>query len=155
MGVVINDAAKKPPIPVSEQTRIVEYVMDLVKDSFVFQDIPVSLNFIDSSRDCICVKLLEDSFKTAEYIDGSYEAQVAFMLIYRRLTVDGVDERLNAIDMVNQFGESMEEMEDFISDLPGITINYIHQREPAGTVYRSESGIEDNGAPFVLNYDHE
>ena len=153
MANIVNEAPKKPPIPMSEQTRIIEYVVELVKNSSIFAGIPVSLNFVDASRDCVCVRLGSDNYKTAEYIDGTYEAQISFTVIYRRLNVSDLNERLDAIDLVNRFGEVLESMEEFTTGIAGVEVNSISQREPAGLIYRDNSGIEDNGTSFVLIYD--
>lgn len=153
MGVVVNEEKKHAPIPVAEQTKLINYVISLVKKSSIFAGVPVSLNFIDSSRDCICVRLQDDTYKTAEYVDGSYEAQVVFMLVYRRLHVTNVEERLNVIDLVNQFGEEVEAIEEFDTGIEGVDINSVTQKSPAGLIYRDNSGIEDNGAVFILRYD--
>lgn len=152
MATVVNQNAPKPPIPVSEQTKIIEYVVDLVKKSDIFARLPVHLNFIDATKDCICVRLGSDNHKTEEYVDGSYEAQITFSVIYRRLHVADVNERLASIDLVNQFGEYTDELVDFNADIPGVDIFSISQKETAGLIYRDDSGIEDNGASFVLLY---
>lgn len=153
MGVVINDSKKHSPVPVAEQTKIINYVMSLVEKSDLFTGIPVSLNFIDSSRDCICVRLQPETYKTAEYVDGSYEAQVTFLVVYRQLHVSNVNERLAAIDRINSFGEKVDGMEEFDTGIEGVEVNSISQKDSAGLIYRDNSGIEDNGATFVLRYD--
>lgn len=153
MAIVVNQEAQKPPIPISEQTKLADYVISLVEGSEVFAGLPVSLNFIDATKDCLCVRLTNESYKTAEYVDGSYEGQIVFSLIYRRLNVSGVDERLSAIDLVNQFGEALSEQE-FITEIEDVEINSISQETPAGLIYRDNSGVEDNGANFILRFDH-
>lgn len=155
MATIINDTSsnKQSLIPVSEQMLLVNYVMELVKKSGIFENLDVKLNFLSSDKDCICIRLFDDATKTHEYVDGSYEAQIRFSLIYRRLSVNGVSERVNAIDLINQFGMYCDTIEEFEFDSDLIYINTITQQTNAGLIYRDDSGIEDNSANFVLRYD--
>lgn len=153
MGVVINEGKQHAPVPVAEQTKILNYVMSLVEKSDIFDGIPASLNFIDASKDCICVRVQPETYKTHEYVDGSYEAQVTFLVVYRQLHITNASERISAIDLVNRFGEKLESMEEFDTGIEGVEVNSISQKDTAGLIYRDGSGIEDNGATFVLRYD--
>lgn len=154
MATIVNDTGKKQSVvPISEQMLLVNYVIDLVKESGIFKNLDVKLNFLSSEKDCICIRLFDDATKLHEYVDGSYEAQIRFSLIYRRLSVNGVSERINAIDIINQFGMYCDTIEEFEFDDDLIYINSIAQQTNAGLVYRDNSGIEDNSANFVLRYD--
>ena len=155
MATIVNDTSsnKQSLVPVSEQMLLVNYVMELVKKSGIFENIDIKLNFLSSDKDCICIRLFDDATKTHEYVDGSYEAQIRFSLIYRRLSVNGVSERVNAIDLINQFGMYCDTIEDFKFNDDMIYINTISQQTNAGLIYRDDSGIEDNSANFVLRYD--
>lgn len=154
MATIVNDTSKKQSVvSISEQMLLVNYVIDLVKESGIFKNLDVKLNFLSSEKDCICVRLFDDATKLHEYVDGSYEAQIKFSLIYRRLSVNGVAERINAIDIINQFGMYCDTIDEFEFDDDLIYINSIAQQTNAGLIYRDNSGIEDNSANFVLRYD--
>lgn len=153
MANVINQNSSKPAVPVAEQTRLIEFIIELIKAMPEVGSLPVSLNFVDTSTDMICVRLSKDTYKIAEYVDGSYEAQLAFSVIYRMLQVTGVDERLAAIDLVNRIGGALEAIEVFDTGIEGVEVSCISQKESAGLLYRDNSGIEDNGASFILRYD--
>lgn len=155
MATIISDKSnnKQSLIPVSEQMLLVNYVIELVKKSGIFKNLDVKLNFLSSGKDCICIRLFDDATKISEYVDGSYEAQIRFSLIYRRLSVNGVSERVNAIDLINQFGMYCDKIENFEFDSDTIYIDTIAQQTNAGLIYRDNSGIEDNSANFVLRYD--
>lgn len=155
MATIVNDTSnnKQSLIPVSEQMLLVNYVIELVKKSGIFKNLDIKLNFLSSDKDCICIRLFDDATKTHEYIDGSYEAQIIFSLIYRRLSVNGVSERVNVIDLINQFGVYCDTIEEFKFDNDMVYINAITQQTNAGLIYRDDSGIEDNSANFVLRYD--
>lgn len=154
MANIVNDTSKKQSVvPISEQMLLVNYVIDLVKKSGIFKNLDVKLNFLSSEKDCICIRLFDDATKLHDYVDGSYEAQIRFSLIYRRLSVNGVAERINAIDIINQFGMYCDTIEEFEFDNDLIYINSIAQQTNAGLIYRDNSGIEDNSANFVLRYD--
>lgn len=154
MANIVNDTSKKQSVvPISEQMLLVNYVIDLVKESGIFKNLDVKLNFLSSEKDCICIRLFDDATKLHEYVDGSYEAQIRFSLIYRRLSVNGVSERINAIDIINQFGMYCDTIDNFEFSNDLIYINSIAQQTNAGLIYRDNSGIEDNSANFVLRYD--
>lgn len=154
MATIVNDTSKKQSVvPISEQMLLVNYVIELVKKSDIFKNLDVKLNFLSSDKDCICIRLFDDATKLNEYVDGSYEAQIRFSLIYRRLSVNGVSERVNAIDIINQFGMYCDTIDDFEFSNDLIYINSVAQQTNAGLVYRDDSGIEDNSANFVLRYD--
>ena len=154
MANIVNDTSKKQSVvPISEQMLLVNYVIELVKKSGIFKNLDVKLNFLSSDKDCICIRLFDDATKLHEYVDGSYEAQIRFSLIYRRLSVNGVSERINAIDIINQFGMYCDTIDNFEFSNDLIYINSIAQQTNAGLIYRDNSGIEDNSANFVLRYD--
>lgn len=154
MANIVNDTGKKQSVvPISEQMLLVNYVIELIKRSDIFKNLDVKLNFLSSDKDCICIRLFDDATKLHEYVDGSYEAQIKFSLIYRRLSVNGVAERINAIDIINQFGMYCDTLDEFEFDDDLIYIDSIAQQTNAGLIYRDNSGIEDNSANFVLRYD--
>lgn len=154
MANIVNDTSKKQSVvPISEQMLLVNYVIELVKKSDIFKNLDVKLNFLSSDKDCICIRLFDDATKLHEYVDGSYEAQIRFSLIYRRLSVNGVSERVNAIDIINQFGMYCDTIDEFEFGNDTIYINSIAQQTNAGLIFRDNSGIEDNSANFVLRYD--
>lgn len=153
MATIVNDTSvKQSVVPISEQMLLVNYLVDLIKRSAIFGNLGVKLNFLSSDKDCICIRLFDDATKTHEYVDGSYEAQIRFSLIYRCLSVNGVSERVNVIDLINQFGMYCDTIEDFELNDNMIFIDTITQQTNAGLLYRDDSGIEDNSANFVLRY---
>lgn len=153
MATVIGETQKQIDVPVSEQMLLVNYVIDFIKKSGLFKELDVKLNFLSSDEDCICIRLFDDATKTHQYVDGSYEAQIRFSVIYRRLSVNGVSERIDSIDIINQLGSLFDSTEEFEINDDTIYINSISQQTNAGLVYRDNSGIEDNGANFILIYD--
>lgn len=153
MATVIGETQKQIDVPVSEQMLLVNYVIDFIKKSGLFKELEVRLNFLSSDEDCICIRLFDDATKTHQYVDGSYEAQIRFSVIYRRLSVNGVSERIDSIDIINQLGSLFDSTEEFEINDDTIYINSISQQTNAGLVYRDNSGIEDNGANFILIYD--
>lgn len=153
MATVIGETQKQVDVPVSEQMLLVNYVIDFIKKSGLFKELEVKLNFLSSDEDCVCIRLFDDATKTHQYVDGSYEAQIRFSVIYRRLSVNGVSERIDSIDIINQLGSLFDSTEEFEINDDTIYINSISQQTNAGLVYRDNSGIEDNGANFILIYD--
>lgn len=148
---VVMEDKQKNTVSVSEQILLVEYIIGIIKESGIFENLDIGLNFLSSDKSCLCIRVSEESMKTVEYVDGSYDADIRFVVIYRRLSTTGVVERASAIDKVNELGLYFDRMEDF--DLsPEYDIESIQQTTQAGLIYRDDSGIEDNGANFVLRY---
>lgn len=153
MATIVGETQKQINIPVSEQMLLIDYVIELIKKSGIFGNLDVKLNFLSSDKDCICIRLFDDATKTHQYVDDSYEAQIRFSVIYRRLSINGVSERVNSIDLINQLGHLFDTTDEFEIDDDTININSISQQTNAGLIYRDDSGIEDNSANFVLRYD--
>lgn len=153
MATIVGETQKQINIPVSEQMLLIDYVIEIIKKSGLFKNLDVALNFLSSDKDCICIRLFDDATKTHQYVDDSYEAQIRFSVIYRRLSVNGVSERVNSIDLINQLGYLFDTTDEFEIDDDTININSISQQTNAGLIYRDDSGIEDNGATFILKYD--
>lgn len=153
MATIVGETQKQINIPVSEQMLLIDYVIEFIKKSGLFKNLDVELNFLSSDKDCICIRLFDDATKTHQYVDDSYEAQIRFSVIYRRLSVNGVSERVNSIDLINQLGYLFDTTDEFEIDDDTFNINSISQQTNAGLIYRDDSGIEDNGATFILKYD--
>lgn len=155
MATIVNDTTNKQAlVPVSEQMLLVNYVIELIKDSGFFKNLDIKINFLDADKDCMCVRLSDDNVKTHEYVDGSYDAQIRFSLIYRKLNISGVSERVNTIDLINQFGIFLESLDYFEFEHDTINVDSISQLTNAGLIYRDSSGIEDNSANFILRYEN-
>lgn len=153
MATVVNDTGQKySQVPLSEQMMLVKYVIQLIKDSGVFKGKGIKVNFLDADKDCICIRLMDDNIKTSEYVDGSYDAQIRFMVISRHLNVSGVSGHINAMDEINQLGMLFDSIDYYDIENDRVYIDSIDQVSNAGVVYRDSSGIEDNGATFVLRY---
>lgn len=154
MGSIAGDnSINMAKVPISEQVQLTKYVIGLIKSKDFFSGIDVELNFIEGTRDCVCVRLTDDAYKTEEYVDGSYEAHIRFMVIYRKMNISDSSERMLAMDAVNNLGVDFDNTVEFDCDIDGIEITSITQETSAGLVYRDDSGIEDNGAVFSLVYD--
>ena len=132
MATIVSETQKQVNIPVSEQMLLVNYTIEFIKKSGLFENLDVKLNFLSSGEDCICIRLFDDATKTHQYVDGSYEAQIRFSVIYRRLSVNGVSERIDSIDLINQLGSLFDTTEEFEIDDDTIYVNSISQQTNAG-----------------------
>lgn len=153
MATISGETSKQSFISVSEQMKLVTYVKSLIKSSGLFSQPEIEINFLETNKDSLCLRLTNNSRKSREYIDGSYEGEVEFMFIVRKLNIANNYERQEEIDKINQLGELLENKEDFELIESGLEINYIRQTLNAGLIYRDDSGIEDNAATFIINYE--
>lgn len=166
-------------VSVSEQMLLLEYIIYILKSSGVYGNKDINVNFLSSDSSSLCVRLLDDSMKTAEYINSSYDAQISILFVSRELnTSSNKYNRIASIDNVNKLGMFIDSLESFFdtgvevsnsgikcfaswykdvkgSDyLGGITIEGFSQTTQAGLVFRDSSGVEDNGATFILKYNN-
>ncbi len=97
---------------------------------------------------------LAGAVKTGEYVDGSYDAQYPFSIVYR-ITPSSDNDRMNAQSLLDSFGEWMESQANFPNLGTKKTATEIIRTSTPGLVYRDDAGNEDYQGLFVLNYEQE
>lgn len=147
MGIVVGEL--KPSIPVSDQGLILDWLLSKL-NSFAGLPVTTELNFLDTTGDCACIRVSDKSNKLESYIDGSYTGQLEFLFVLRYKSLATSDERITALDIVNNVGAYLGSIKENFS---GVFINSIEQTSNASVIYRDASGIEDNGATFVLLFE--
>lgn len=151
MATVVNKE-KKESVSITEQIKIIEYVKKLIEESNLFSGITININDISTTSDNCCLQLTSDAYKTSSFVDGSYEAEITFLFVYRRMNISNSAERLGVLDLVNQLGDYLNNIEEFDVEDSSYYIDSISQSTIASILYRDDSGIEDNGANFKVKY---
>lgn len=154
MGSIVSDE-RKELIPVSHQMTVINWVLKHIRDSDLFKNIKIDLNFLSVGCDCACIRLSNNNVKLESYVDGTYTGQIEFMFVIRYLNIQDTKERVNAIDLVNSLGSYLSGVDDESIDDSSIVLNSITQVTNAGVIFRDDSGIEDNAATFRILYESE
>lgn len=148
--------AEPTPLSVAEQTQISRALIIWLNS---FPELPagvkkLSFQSLPKTGPAMSMGGLTGAVKTAEYIDGSYEAQYPFAIVYRVIPKDD-DARLNAQSILNDFGEWMEQQSDYPNIGTGRTVTEISRTSTPGLAYRDDAGNEDYQGLYVLKYEQE
>lgn len=93
---------------------------------------------------------VQGAYKTKQYIDGSYEAQLQFYITYR-LICSTADERLKACETLNAFGSWCEENPPTLGT--GLRVRKITRNNEGSLTNRYEDGVEDYQIMITMNYE--
>lgn len=151
----------------SEQQMIAVAVQEILES---FPELPeeirksgIAFQRLRPDRLCMGFASMPGATKTREYLDGSYDAQFPFQLIYRTMPTTDAErfERYNLIDRVALWleGNELEDAEGKRYCLKGYPplsdgreITGITATTLTTLINRSESGYEDYQGLFRVNY---
>lgn len=139
-------------LAISEQNKILKYIIQKVKDSGVFQNYEINFNDLRTDVSNVGIILNSGSRKSRVYVDGGYEAIIPISVILRNIGNVTDDKTLHCIDLVNQLGMWFDEHIQRDKGIAGYTVYGVEQQTQSHVTYRDESGIEDVGADFYINY---
>lgn len=145
----MNSTSKKL-VSAEEQAQVSRLLLVWLNQ---FPDKPVAkINFEYLEEDFgMAMSTVQGSFKTRQFIDGSYEAQHQFQVINRVLPATN-DERLKADEVLDALGAWAEGAEKpFLGE--GIKVRSITRNNTAGMLARYEGGIEDHQILMTMLYE--
>ena len=93
---------------------------------------------------------IQGAYKAAQYIDGSYEAQYQFGILYRSLPTDS-EERLDAESELNKLGEWAEENWPDLGD--GKNVTTVQRTSSASLLARYDDNVEDYQILMTMEYE--
>lgn len=100
----------------------------------------------------LCISTIQAAYKTKQFIDGTYQAQYQFKLIYRT-TATNADERLTADEVLDKYGEWAELNTDSLTIADNICIKKV-KRDTSATIFaRYEGDVEDHQILLTLIYE--
>jgi hypothetical protein len=140
-------------VSASEQSQISRTLLAWLNR---YTDKPSRIEFEALPKDKAGMSLttVEAAYKTEEYVDGSYEAQYQFAVMYRTQPEYSGD-RLEAEEILNALGEWVEEQ----PELPNLggkkTVKSIEITSTAGLVAKYEDKSEDYRISMVMIYEVE
>ena len=121
-----------------------------------FQGLPERVESIEaeylSGGTCMGLFAAAAPYKTQEFISGAYEAQYQFALQYRTAPATS-DQRLCAMETLNQLAEWAEQSETLPALGRGMRTLGVARSSPAGLAQRYDDGSEDYQILMVMTYE--
>ena len=100
----------------------------------------------------LCISTIQAAYKTKQFIDGSYQAQYQFRIIYRTTATDA-DERITADEVLDKYGEWAEQNSGSLTIADGITVKKVKRDTAAALFARYEGDVEDHQILLTLLYE--
>lgn len=110
----------------------------------------IEFEYLPPERSGMSLTTIQGAYKTAQYIDGSYEAQYQFGVLYRSLPT-GSEERLDAENALNDLGEWAEENWPELGE--GKTVTTVQRTSSASLLARYDDNVEDYQILMTMEYE--
>ena len=110
----------------------------------------IEFEYLPPERSGMSLTTIQGAYKTAQYIDGSYEAQYQFGILYRSLPTDS-EERLDAESELNKLGEWAEENWTDLGD--GKNVTTVQRTSSASLLARYDDNVEDYQILMTMEYE--
>lgn len=110
----------------------------------------IEFEYLPPERSGMSLTTIQGAYKTAQYIDGSYEAQYQFGILYRSLPTDS-EERLDAESELNKLGEWAEENWPDLGD--GKNVTTVQRTSSASLLARYDDNVEDYQILMTMEYE--
>ena len=98
----------------------------------------------------LCVSVVQAAFKTRQFINGGYQAQYQFQIVYR-LIANNVEDRLAADEMLDTMGEWAENNPPELPE--GINRWKVQRNTGAAVMARYDNNAEDHTIQMTLTYE--
>lgn len=112
----------------------------------------IEFEYLPSDKAGMSLSTVTAAYKTAEYVDGSYDAQYQFAVLYRALPETSGD-RLSVDETLNRLGLWAEEREDKPVLGVGKRVAAVERDSTATLIARYEDGSEDYQILMRLLYE--
>lgn len=106
---------------------------------------------LTADGESMCLSEIQGAYKTHQYIDGSYEAQYQFKIVYRSSTLNSIDKRLKATETLNRMADWLMQGRPSLGS--GKTFRRMDMNSRASLFGRYEDGTEDYQVLMTLNYE--
>ena len=100
----------------------------------------------------LCISTIQAAYKTKQFIDGTYQAQYQFKIIYRT-TAKNADERMTADEVLDKYGAWAEANSGSLVITDGITVKKVKRDTAAALFARYEGDVEDHQILLTLTYE--
>ena len=144
----MDEEQRRTLVSAEEQKQISRAVLEWLN---TYPDKPKRIDFEFLNKTSgMCITTVQTAFKTRQYINGGYQAQFQFQIVYR-LIASNVEERLAADELLNDFGEWCENNPPELAE----NINRWKVRRDTGAsiMGRYDNGAEDHTIQMTLIYE--
>ena len=148
--MAVIEQEQRNRIPILEQTQMIEQIVEKIKDFEQLKGYDILVNMSDNSKDCISFYLMDSSAKDRVFIDGSYEAHIAFRVILQKKYMSTNEEVLENIDILNQLGFYLEHLDKM--QIKEYNIYQIEQTSIARPSNQVQDGTRFVSAEYRIKY---
>lgn len=151
MNYASDNIKAKVLVPVDEQAQLSRILRAWLQQ---YPDKPldrVDFEYLGEESG-LTLSTIQAAFKTRQFIDGSYEAQYQFKLVYRVIATTA-DERLKADEVLDNMGAWAERREDKPQIADNIRVKRIERDTQASLFDRYENDVEDHQILMKLIYE--
>lgn len=113
----------------------------------------INFEFLRDDAECMTMSEIQGAYKTKQYIDGAYEAQYQYKIVYRSAGLTSLDKRLKAIEMLNAFADWMANTETKPMLGSGRNFKEIKTDSRASLFGRYADGTEDIQVLMTMIYE--
>lgn len=100
----------------------------------------------------LCISTIQAAYKTKQFIDGTYQAQYQFKIIFRT-TAATADERITADEVLDDYGAWAEANTDTLTLADNIRIRKVKRDTAAALFARYDGDAEDHQILLTLEYE--
>ena len=148
--MAVIEQEQRNRIPILEQTQMIEQIVEKIKDFEQLKGYDILVNMSDNNKDCISFYLMDSSAKDRVFIDGSYEAHIAFRVILQKKYMSTNEEVLENIDILNQLGFYLEHLDKM--QIKEYNIYQIEQTSIARPSNQVQDGTRFVSAEYSIKY---
>lgn len=151
--MAIIEKEQRQQIPILEQTQMIEQIIEKIKDFDQLKNYDILVNMTDSNKDCISFYLMDSSAKDRVFVDGSYEAHIAFRIILQKKYMSTNEEVLESVDILNQLGNYFEHLDKI--QIKEYNIYQIEQTSVARPSNQVQDGTRFVSAEYSIKYEKQ
>lgn len=100
----------------------------------------------------LCISTIQAAYKTRQFIDGTYQAQYQFKIIYR-VTATTADERITADEILDDYGAWAEANAESLVIADNIRVRKVKRDTAAALFGRYDGDAEDHQILLTLEYE--
>lgn len=100
----------------------------------------------------LCISAIQAAYKTKQFIDGTYQAQYQFKIIFR-ITATTADERISADEILDDYGAWAEANAESLTIADNIRVRKVKRDTAAALFARYDGDAEDHQILLTLEYE--
>lgn len=139
-------------VPVEEIANVERGVVTWLNTCPLKPVLNIRFEYLKDDAVGMCVSSIQGAFKTKQYIDGRYQAQYQFKIIYRNQAGD-TSEMIGADELLNQIGAWAEINKDTLNIGSMYRIIKVERNSLSSLFAVYDDGSRDNQILLTLTYE--